>query len=151
MTFNIKVSRHLRIPPFGLSNQQRFGLASLAIAQIRQRTALGLDMNDRPAPPLSRNYQRRKVRLGLPGIPDLRLTGAMMKSLQVQSLEPSVTIGFTGARNILKAGVNQGRRRQLGISDKDADVLRQQGYALLRENIRWSFGAIRRSFGAIAA
>lgn len=143
MTFNIKVARHLRVPVFGLTNQQRFTLAQMQIAAIRERTAKGLDVNDQAARPLSAPYARRKARRGLPAVPDLRLTGNLMKSLQVQQISGTeIKIGFSGGVNALKAAVNHARRNQLGVSRNEQQMLHEEGSRMLKENWRAAIRAI---------
>lgn len=140
-TFQIRVTRRVTISPVGFSADQMNVIGLATVESIKRRWAKGLDVNDRPTAPLALAYARRKQRRGLSILPNLRFTGELYRSFGVRVIAPGeCRIGFGDPRSIIKAYVNQQRRRQIGISEADAGAVRPLAIAILRENIR---GAVR--------
>jgi hypothetical protein len=103
-------------------------LGSEALSTIKQRISQGRNVEDAPAPPLSRNYERRKLRKGGAPIRDWTLTGQTMAALTatvVNSGEVEVSFGSLGSRQKLAslAAHNVGRRQMMGLSPLDKEKL----------------------------
>jgi hypothetical protein len=64
-------------------------LATDARSRIVRRTSSGIDMHDQPFKRYSASYEAGKQALGRNSMPDLTLTGGMLKATQVRELRAS--------------------------------------------------------------
>ena len=113
----------------GISSEQLQRLSEELRASVVARIGHGLTVDDTPAPALHSKgkrggYAGYKSRRGLNPIRDLRLTGATLDALKpVAAGENQVSIGFTNARALKIAGVNNARATQYGASPLDRQNL----------------------------
>lgn len=121
---------------FSVEQMNRVGTAGVIDPQ-NERLARGVGANDQQMAPLKESYGRFKQRRGRRPVRDMRLTGGMLKGVQVTEVGPNrVSVGIVGAGNALKANVNQSRDLWFGLSPSDArttDRVMQQEHA---ENVR---------------
>lgn len=116
--------------PRGYSPNQREQIGNDIVSRIKERTSLGLDVNNRLFAGYSENYEKS-------GRVNLRLSGEMLSGLDVVSHGPGfIRIGFTSSDANDKAayiqaprGVKSGKqpvREFVGISQADLNrILRR--------------------------
>ncbi len=119
------------IPSIGFDQDSMEDLGIYAIAVELNRLAAGVNIEDRPASPLSPAYSRRKQKLGLDPIRNDRLSGNMLAARDVvQASHGSATVGFTSQEQITKATFNERREKMLGLSaankEKVDEAIRQE-------------------------
>lgn len=119
MSFNVNVNNRVRVQNLWLDDQQQRDLGQFAIETMQKRIRGGINLGDQPASRLSVPYERRKLRRGLSGLRNLTFTGAMLNNMSVLDVGRSIKIGFPDPRQALKAGVNQGREKMIGLSRFD--------------------------------
>ncbi len=134
--FKTKMSRaRFTVSPY--TAWQMKDLAEVVKLSIRGRIATGLDVNDRPAPPLKidfakkgKSYAARKVQKGKKAIRDWVFTGRTLRSMHVlRANQNKAIIGFAAnnTAKLLPAGViayyNNRRHLQFGMSPKDWKLL----------------------------
>ena len=115
----------------GISAQPLFAEIGLFLnAQIKQRTAEGLDAERKPFKPYSTRHAAKRISLGLPADKvDLFFTGSMLSSMTSEEQERQVRVFFMptqdkfGGFNPAKAFfINESQGREFfAISDADAD------------------------------
>jgi S1-C subfamily serine protease len=133
MSFTVNIVKRVRLSLGWLNDAEQTELGNFTIATIQRRIRGGVDVNDQPAPRLSDDYQRGKVRRGLPGIRDLTVTGAMLNNMQVLETGDAIRIGFPDPRQAFKAGINQDRSKMIGISRFDQrDVIQKHDELMVR-------------------
>lgn len=121
----------------GLSGELSSQLAQALAQSIKTRVQRGLDVNDRPAPPLSQVYARLKSRRGLQAIRDWTLTGRTIAALvPIAGPGGQIQVGFTNGRAAQIAAINNARIRMFGVSPQDRKnliaALNAVRYQLLR-------------------
>jgi hypothetical protein len=127
----------LRPPPLqmvdlNVSDMRRIG--ARAIQSVQERCAKGLNVNDRRAKPLSKNYQKKKLEKGQPGIRNLMYSGAMLGALTiVESSTNRVVIGFTRMAEQIKAAANQEKDPWFGLSNNDQGKVEQFADRVLQD------------------
>lgn len=101
-------------------------IGAKAIETIQKRCARGMNINDRPAKPLSSRYRAKKARMGQPPIRNLMFSGSMLGALTVvEATNDRVTVGFTRQAELVKAQKNDARSPWFGLSKSDeAKVVR---------------------------
>lgn len=133
MSFTINVTNRVRVRLLWLDAADQQVLGDFAVSAMKRRIAGGIGVNDQPVPLLGKAQKARKVRLGLPGIRDLSESGAMLANLQVIETGDQIRIGFPDPRQAYKAGINQARAPQIGLSRFDqSQVIAKHDELLLR-------------------
>ena len=152
--FQTKVTTSRTKGFLGLDGPAMQRIAEKVLVSVKMRISNGLDVNDRPAPPLKprpmtrrgkdgmitfqdrarSGYADAKRRRNIPPIRNWRFTGKLMNSMVVLSARPNqATIGFIERAYNLKFGYattnfvaaqNNRRWPQFGVSRKDDAVLR---------------------------
>lgn len=117
----------------GISNQPLFAEIGLFMnAQIKQRTARGIDANEQTFKPYSPRYKAKRMSMGLPtDHVDLFFTGSMLSSMMATDTQDEVRVFFAptqdkfGGSNPAKAFfINEGQDREFfAISEKEADTI----------------------------
>src|SRR5262245_40695921 len=70
----------------------------LALRLIRTRTEKQTDVHGRPFRPLSAGYAAQKAAAGLPGEPDLTVSGRMLNDMAITEItDGKVSLGFLSA------------------------------------------------------
>jgi hypothetical protein len=94
---------------------------------MRRRILAGLDATDAPAPPLTPKYAKFKRKIGQQPIRNWRMTGNLMRDLQVTSAtDNKAIIGFTSGRSNAKAFYNNRIIRQFAVSPRDSVTLKAE-------------------------
>jgi hypothetical protein len=120
------VIRKARFHVPGYTPQQMNEMAEdFILESIRPRIRQALDVNDKPVPPLAKNYAKRKQkRRGLNPVRDWTLSGNTLKTLSVLVAgHNTATIGFVGPIANRRAYINNARYRQFGVSPSDSEKL----------------------------
>jgi hypothetical protein len=134
--YEIKVTQRPDIKGVSFSESDLHEIGEYAVQAIKDRNALGVDIFDHSAKPLSDRYRKRKEKLGRPGIRDVRLTGNMLGSLQVTEASAGhVVISVKGSTPYRKGIFNQNIDPWFGLSPEDE-------HRILSEKIEPSFGRL---------
>lgn len=64
----------------------------LIVAEIKQRTSKGVDVDGKPFEKYSPRYAQYKKKLGLPSTPNLRLTGEMLTSIKTMLITENTKV-----------------------------------------------------------
>lgn len=109
------------LPRLGLNDQAAAVVANVALAAVLSRISRGLNVNDSPAPPLTRFYERYKQQHGKSSNRDWNLTGQTIAQLRVLSATPhEITIGFgpgVNAQTLVALALwNRGDKQMMGLS-----------------------------------
>lgn len=108
----------------GFSQDEMAALADVGLRSVLGRAEAGISSDDRPMPPLTTGYARRKERLGAPPVRNLHLTGDMLGNLSVRSVSAeSARIAFTTESARTKALANERRTPWLGWSSVDVQTI----------------------------
>ena len=122
--FSINVKQRVVLVSPVFSQSQMRGIGQAAIRTEKARLASGVNVNDAPAKPLSRNYARRKRRIRGSAIRDLNLTGSTIAALGIVESSPlSVVIGFTTPEAARRAALDENVDQMVGLSPHDQVVV----------------------------
>lgn len=91
-------------------------IAETIIADIKDRTARHLDVNEHPFKPYTPKYKQWKQKKGLSILPDLKVTGKLLNSLTVKKTGIITTVESTDEPGKVE-GVSK-LRQFIGIPDK---------------------------------
>ena len=95
-------------------------IANVAKLAESDRISRGINVADAPAKALSKNYAIGKTRRGLPGIRNLKFSGALLDSRRVTTASDNTSeVAFTDAAQAAKANKNQKIEPMLGLSPGD--------------------------------
>jgi hypothetical protein len=120
--FEIKVKHQpeIKVPAFTSEQMQEIG--TFAVQVIKERVAGQKDVFDAPAKPLQPKYAKRKAAKGLQPVRDLRFTGNMLGSVQVDNENVDathVTVRVKGSTPFRKGIFNQNIDPWFGLSNND--------------------------------
>lgn len=122
---NIEKKARFLVVGFSAREMSTFGQELLG--DIKTRIARGMDVNDKPAIPLSPKYATWKARNAPPAIRNLRVTGATMAALRVMNVQDnSVTIGFSNPKSARIGAENSNKSKQIGASENDLKTVREK-------------------------
>lgn len=109
----------LRSLSFGRDDMAQVGQVSLD-AQ-RDRIGRGVNVNDLPALPLSRAYQKQKSRAGKPPRRDWTFSGGTLRSMRAHATEGQAVVVFEGGGQKLTSleRWNAAREQMAGLSPAD--------------------------------
>jgi hypothetical protein len=114
--------RHFQYVP--ISGESARELSQVLANSIRTRIMSGKDVNDNPAPALSKNYARAKQRRGLPPIRNWVWSGVTLAALApVMTQDGQIAVGFTSDRAARIAATLNHRCQQFGISPGDRQTM----------------------------
>lgn len=123
------------VPSFTESDLQ--DLAHEALGLESARVSLGINAHDQPAKPLSKAYEKSKVKQGGKPIRDLHLTGDMMGARGITEIgEKSVEIGFNDGLQYAKAAHNEQIEPMLGPSPHDKISIDEHAQETLDARVR---------------
>jgi len=107
---------------FDPADMERFG--NLFLDHIKARIRGGLDVNDRPAPPLSERWRRLKGRRYGSTYRDLMATGRTIRGLRVLRVDQNkATLGPADPVAERRIAFNRPRSIQWGSSPRDRDYI----------------------------
>lgn len=115
------------------SNRYLMGqLGAYVETQVLQRTAKGIDADNKPFPPYSGLYAKRRKKAGRPtNSVDLFFTGSMLSALTYEAERQRVSLFFMnttdkfGVRNPAKAYYNQQLRNFFAMSAEDVAAVEE--------------------------
>lgn len=122
MKLSLKITKTISVPRsiLEVSDMQAIGevAATLIVKRVKER---GLNRHEGAMPPYTPAYAQQKGKAGLnTSYRDLSYTNEMWYSLRAyKASKKSVTVGFTGGRNTLIAGVHNDRHEFFGLSPRD--------------------------------
>lgn len=104
----------------GIGAEESRLLATVLAGSIRTRILSGKDVNDNPAPALSKSYARAKQKSGRPPIRNWVWSGATLAALgAVTTAGGQISVGFTSDRAARIAAILNARCQQFGVSPSD--------------------------------
>lgn len=105
----------------GFGREDMALVGQVAVDSQRDRIGRGLNVNDIPALPLSKPYQKQKTRAGRPGLRDWTFSGDTLRSMQAQATDGQAVVVFEGDQQKLArlARWNAAREQMAGLSPVD--------------------------------
>lgn len=118
-------TNEFRLKPIRLTAKEEIG--AVAIESERERITEAVNVNDDPAKPLAHRYAyEKKLRGGKP-IRDLTLTGDMLRSRTIESIEGNeIRIAFADDRETEKARKNDAIDQMTGLSPRNQEEVVQE-------------------------
>lgn len=112
-------------------------LAGKAIEVLNDQVSQGLGPNGYPMKALNPRYRAFKMRKGQPGIRNMQLTGAMLRSLApAGGTVNSIFIGFANDSQNAKAVGNEDRSKWFGLSKLNEEKVDRLADRILRNKTK---------------
>jgi len=112
------MAKHFEYVP--ISGDLTFRLSQVLASSVRTRILSGRDVNDNPAPDLSKAYARAKQRRGLPPIRNWTWSGNTLAALgPMVTQSGQLAVGFSNPRAARIAAILNARCKQFGVSPTD--------------------------------
>lgn len=119
ISFDVKTN-YFRMPP--ITRAVKEDIAETAIQAEHDRVIEAVNVFDRPAKPLAHRYATIKKRQGGKPIRDLTLTGDMLRSRTIESVDGNeIKIAFADDREAEKAFKNDQIEPMTGLSPRDEE------------------------------
>lgn len=121
----------LGLPPDDQLFEAAREMGEAQIANIQLRLTKGLGVDDAPMAPYSKEYAKKRERIGMESqLRTLNFTGSMQRSLTLKDVRKegddiAVKVGFTNPKDEEKAAFNQQRTPWFGVSPQDEATLRR--------------------------
>jgi hypothetical protein len=119
MSFKILVAG-FRLEPVKFSRDQMARIGAVQVQAQRERIEGGQNVYDMPARPLNPAYAKQKRQAGAQPIRNMRLTGATLDAMKVESEDNQATVEFASDTAERRAYLSNSIDPMFGISPTDA-------------------------------